>query len=272
MNKKKVFVISLILIVIIWSFNVMTQQASSSSTTDDINDNNPSQSSNESGGETPVTEQEVIQTQPTELEPAPQWIIDKVNNYIISMVGEDYFNQYITLKKSQTNIELDKIGAKYVLTYIYTHNLKDHADDVPYQVEHQFKLRTDPDGELVEYRGIKYEGPNKPYQFLISKSEVNSTAIGYGLKEPFEVFLSYKDYVWVAWTKTCVTEGNIEGLFIDVDTGEIISKKTSTDSCIEKADEEEKVIEPEPTQKVEVKEHRTFFQKIVDWIRSLFRK
>lgn len=273
MNRKKILFILLILILIISSSDAIAQQASSSSTTD------PSELPEERNEERSKIEYKINQVQ---LESAPKWVIDKINNYIISMVDKDYFTKYLNLMGSQTKVKLDKVGAKYILTYIYTHNLKDSPKSTPYQVEHQFTLRVDSNGNLLAYRGIKYRGPNKPYQFLISKDKANQIAKKYGLEEPFEVSLYYGNqgynsdiplkegtYVWGAGAQKCVTKGNIESLFIDVDSGRIIGKKTSDTSCIERIltfpDEKGKI-------KDEVKQYKSFFQKIIDWIKSLFIK
>lgn len=292
MNKK---LYTFIFIFVICNLNVIAEQVSSSSMTGGIDDdisglpNSPTE-------ETPIVEVEAIPGQVLDSEPAPQWVIDKVNDYVISKVGENYFSQHFKLQKSYSNTNLDKTGAKYKLTYLYTHNLKDNPDDTPYQVEHFFELRADPDGELVEYRGAKYRGPRQPYQFLISENEANQIAIGYGLKEPFEVRLSYGrsgynsdtsieegTYAWVAWSKNYIPERNIEGLFIDVDTGSVIGKKTSKESYVEEAqDTEEAGAFPNKEEKVmkfteklskqeKNKLHKSFTKRIFEWVLSWFR-
>lgn len=238
-----------------------------------------------------------------ELEPAPQEIIDEVDNYIISIVGGDYFAEHFKFNKSITT------GTDYKLTYVYTHDLKDELGNEPYQVEHLFVLRVDSEGNLTGKR-ISYTGPREPYQFLISKSEAREIAKQNGLEEPqLELYYGNQGYnsdtpieegtyVWLAWVDGCFPKGTIEGLFIHVDTGEILGRMVSSgcggtvtgeyvegSTDIEKTDigsmreiqitsinETDNTPDTDENVVSSDKEETSIFQKIINWIKHLFAK
>ncbi|PIN87279.1 hypothetical protein COV19_00145 [Candidatus Woesearchaeota archaeon CG10_big_fil_rev_8_21_14_0_10_44_13] len=197
----------------------------------------------------PDTYPDVVKVIPTE--PAPQWVIDKMNNYFISMIGEDYFVEHLKLVKNRTLSSMGKSGEKYLFIYNYTHNLKDKPSDNPYRVAHTFNLRADSNGELVAVRGVRYTGPNKPYKFLISKEEAISIAAEFGLTRPFfktagsEAYVYYGNqgyntdtpveegtYAWeMSSFRNCIPGKRVEALWVDVDTGDIITTKSVESDC-----------------------------------------
>ena len=100
-----------------------------------------------------------------------------------------------------------------------------------------------------------------------------------GMEEPWEIEIYYGrqgyksdthiepgSYVWGVWSQSCVTTGNIEGVFIDVDTGKVIGKKTSSSTCLEEllSAEEPKIDMVKSDKEV------SFFQRIINKIRSFF--
>ncbi|PIN87277.1 hypothetical protein COV19_00135 [Candidatus Woesearchaeota archaeon CG10_big_fil_rev_8_21_14_0_10_44_13] len=224
---------------------------------------------------------------------APQWAIDKANDYIISVLGEDYFEEHIKLV---TNTTGNSRG--YFFYYNYIHDVKDEPTGTPHQVVHLFHVQANWSGTIV-----RYGGPREPYQFLISSSEARDIAIQNGMKEPvIELDYGTQGYdsntpipggtcVWVAWTYGGVPKGDPDLLFIHVDTGELLGKRISegysgaimtstidlneekrdgestqpnnTDKKVNLTDREEKVASS-------AKEETGIFKKIINWVKALF--
>lgn len=150
--------------------------------------------------------------------PAPNWILEEARKYIVSYVGEDYFNEHIEIKKSQTNFNVDKIGAKYVIYPDYSFLIKgDNGKTII-----GFKMWLDENGKV-----IKYEGPTKPYQFAISKGKAINIAEGKGLPsggfariEMGSTFGVNESYIWYASTEKF--EPGTMAVYIDVDSGKVL--------------------------------------------------
>lgn len=170
---------------------------------------------------------------PIEQEPAPDWILNKAKEHIASYVGEKYFNKHIYVKKSWTEPKVDKIGAKYRIYYTYKFKIKGDLNETFIE----FILWLDPNGNLVKYREIEYRGPQKPYSFNISKREAEDLAGKQGMEniETTEIVFGLlfnsnegrinESYVWYVSSKN-PAEGELEVIYIDVDSGEVIGNLT----------------------------------------------
>ena len=194
------------------------------------------------GGATVPEKEEVVIEVPMEREPAPDWILDKAKQYIVSYVGEEYFNEHISVKQSWTESTPDKIGAKYRIFYNYKFKIKGDLDETSIE----FVLWLDPDGNLAEYRGIRYRGPQKPYAFNISGSEAEEIAKEEGLPESIteiierdgktynttklttakiEFGLNFiginESYIWYVATENYEV-GKPVAVYIDVDSGKVL--------------------------------------------------
>ncbi len=165
------------------------------------------------------------------------WILDKAKEHIVSYVGEDYFNEHISVKRNETKSKIDKIGAKYRIDYIYKFKIKGDADETSIE----FPLWLDPDGELLEYRGIKYRGPQKPYIFNISREEAEEIAKSEGIKEIESISIVLglmfngdkgnigESYVWHVSSKSPIG-GELAVVYVDVDSGNIIDVATELEA------------------------------------------
>jgi len=173
---------------------------------------------------------------PVEKEPAPDWVLDKAEGYIVSYVGQKYFDEHIFLKKSFTNLKVDKMGAKYKILYSYEFKINEDVDETLID----FNLWLDPDGGVVEY-----EGPQKPYSFTISRKKAIEIAKTQGLPESdtetiekggqtysIEKLTTAKiefgpkfdideSYVWHVSTENFQV-GKPVAVYIDVDSGDVL--------------------------------------------------
>ncbi|PIN87275.1 hypothetical protein COV19_00125 [Candidatus Woesearchaeota archaeon CG10_big_fil_rev_8_21_14_0_10_44_13] len=237
-------------------------------------------------------------------QPAPQWVIDKANDYIISVLGESYFEEHIKLTKNSTGK-----SRGYFFYYNYTHNVRDEPNGAPHQVMHLFQVQANWSGAIVGYNG-----PREPFQFLISSSEARDIAIQNGMKEPVvELDCGIQGYdsdtpisdgtcIWGVWTYEGVPKGNPDLFFIHVDTGEVLGKRLSEgeartgvaaqtgENALESKNNEK--IDIEPTQDIQINnsipedisnkkdvnenmitpknEEVNIIQIIISWVKSLF--
>ena len=139
-------------------------------------------------------------------------IIEKANQYVISLVGEEYFKNKFTL----SNLSYHSKN-----TIIYDYFLG------------QVTLRLNTEGNVREY-----QGPTKPYSFNIDKEEAVRIAKSKGLQEPITAQLVYgglgfdsdagtitESYMWDVSSQK-YSEGNLWIIYVDIDTGDIIGVKT----------------------------------------------
>ena len=207
-----------------------------------------------------VTDKKITKaiTVPYQRDPAPKWVLEKTKGYITFYVDEDYFEEHISLKQSWTEETIDKIVAKYRVVYDYKFKVKDELDETHFQ----FSLFLDENGDLVSYKGIKFRGPQRPYQFKINRSEAIAIAQQAGLPGPyvktlFEIrpgkavkkenitrnitadiifALGFnadnaginESYVWHI-TAGKIVGGKPEVIYVDVDTGEVVGILTMPD-------------------------------------------
>ena len=201
-------------------------------------------------GATDIEFGQKIMQGPTPL-PAPLWVQQRGNQYIISYVGGNYFNEHISLLKSEDLKSVNNFGAQYVLHYKYRIPIKETPNSFfPTIKDLVFTLWLDPKGELVEYSNIKYRGPQKPYKFLISRSEAlqiakenglpeSTTVTGtkgenvYTIQKPTTADIKFgldlrvnnepvnESYVWVVATEN-IQDNKPEAIILDVDTGDVL--------------------------------------------------
>jgi len=186
-------------------------------------------------------EHEVTTVSSSEIQ-TPLWVINKSNDFIIQKVGKTYFDDHIRI--SSVNTRTGKYSEKYVITYLYLHEVTHHVHEIPEQIRYQIKLRLNQDGDLVEYRGIAYPGPKMPYEFQLTEDNVTSIANDYGLLQPYDIQLYFGEngygsdepiedgtYLWVAASKQCVAGNNVYLIFVDVDSGVILGTKSRNTTC-----------------------------------------
>lgn len=175
--------------------------------------------------------------------PAPNNILNRADNYIISNVGRKYFDDHIYQTKSyvspdENNIEYDyysqnnnRIYPKYKIDYDYKFRIEGESQDTTID----FHLWLDKNGNLVdgEGRGYKYSGPQKQYSFSISRDEIINIARNEGVEniEEMKIVLGLnfhgdngnlkESYIWHVTAKS-PNVGTPEVVYIDVDTGEVI--------------------------------------------------
>jgi len=152
--------------------------------------------------------------------PAPNSIIQKATTYIINFVGEDYFNSYISLNDSYkitygpTLAEPDH----YAVIYSYSipnKNVYIKAPDSFYTPK--VYIRFDLDGNITSY-----DGPNKPYKFLVDEEQALEIAKKNGVENPIDGYLSQTAGVWEVYGPFNVV--GVETIYLDVDTGEVIRR------------------------------------------------
>lgn len=150
---------------------------------------------------------------------APNEIIEKANQYIISLIGEDYFKDKLVFDKSISYSYSGKDASSYAVIYGYFLG--------------QVLVRLNSKGEIVSY-----QGPTKSYSFNINKEEAIRIAKSRGLQEPIDAQLVYggtgfgsdtgsitESYMWDI-SSGRISEGSLEIVYIDIDSGNIIGVKT----------------------------------------------
>ena len=151
--------------------------------------------------------------------PAPNSIIQKANKAIIDFVGENYFNSYISLNDSYKIIyPPDRFEPdSYVVVYSYSipnKNVYIKAPDSFYTPKVYIWF------DLNENLTL-YDGPKKPYKFLIDEEQAIKIAKRKGV-ETNDAILIPNAGVWeVGGTFNIVGR---ETIFIDVDTGEVLRR------------------------------------------------
>ncbi len=146
--------------------------------------------------------------------PAASWIIDKANNYMISLLGEDYFYNNIKFVTSTTQ------------------GLNQYAVEYRHPKIDFIQVRLDVYGNVTSYRG-----PTKPYSFNLTKEQAIEIAKSYGMMEPIEASLVYggigfqtdsgniyESYMWHLYSKS-YRSGRPNIVYIGVDNGEILGAK-----------------------------------------------
>ncbi|OIO81098.1 hypothetical protein AUJ84_01680 [Candidatus Pacearchaeota archaeon CG1_02_32_132] len=160
--------------------------------------------------------------------------MDDAESYIVSYVSQNYFDEHIELLRSQTNSNIDKSGAKYRVVYNYGFNIK--GDYTRIFIE--FEMWLDESGNV-----IGYDGPLKPYNFLISRMEakriandagmtkVDSQNIIFGLGFRTDKGEINERYVWYLSSEETV-KGEPEVIYLDLDTGDVIGILTKIEGVV----------------------------------------
>lgn len=160
----------------------------------------------------------------------PEEMITRANQYLILLVGQAYFDAHIG------GPIMDSVTGKTTIEYSIEYNLGGFFD-VYYNdrhIEDSFSISTsivlvklDQKGNVLEYRG-----PTKPYNFSISKEQAMNLAQKAGLKQPTGAEIVFgKDheinegYIWDVWTDAFLDEGELEIVYLDVDTGKVMATK-----------------------------------------------
>ncbi len=143
---------------------------------------------------------------------APSWIIEKANNYMISLLGEDYFYNNITLVASSAD--------------------SDYAVQYSHPNMSFIQVRLDTYGNVTKYRG-----PTKPYSFNLTEEQAIETAKNQGLMEPIEASIVYggtgfstdsgsiyENYMWHLYSGK-YRSGRPNIVYVDVDNGNILGVK-----------------------------------------------
>jgi hypothetical protein len=160
----------------------------------------------------------------------PDLVLKNSNKFIVSRVGQDFFDKYITPDFSNTK----EINAKYYMVYSFK------IPDKPY-VDTKIKFTVDSTGRVTERDNVIglpdcLSGPEK-CQFNINKEQAVQIAkdnkFKQGIKDwktEFKWEPKYHQYVWSILSTLEESRGsfgltgNGEILLIDPNTGEIISK------------------------------------------------
>ena len=162
----------------------------------------------------------------------PDKILKNSNNFIISRVGQDFFEKYIKPDFQDTK----EINSKYYMVY----NFK--ISDKPY-VDTKIKFTVDTTGRVIDKADITglpdcLSNPEK-CRFNIDEEQAKKIAtennFKQGIKEwkvEFKWEPKYNQYVWSILSTLTASQssfgfrGSGEILLIDPDTGNIISKDT----------------------------------------------
>lgn len=176
------------------------------------------------GSEEPLKEHKVIEGKTTS---APQKIIQIANNYIISLVGSDYFQQnFILVHTVDSGGTSPKDSSRYVVEYQYSLGNKIFKTTV----------RLDESSSV-----ILYTGPTSAIKLNISKEQAIEIAEDNGLEGALTAdlvsgkngFISdggviYEEYLWSVWTDRMDENysGKPQQIYIDVKTGDILGIKT----------------------------------------------
>ncbi len=208
----KVLPVAVIVILILLTINVIAQET-----------NPPPPEEGIPGPSEPSSPEEAKSVTP---EPAPSEIIAKADKYIISIVGQSYFDQYFEPLSSASMAAPDKDGSSYSVTYLYT------APEKVYRA-HGADVRLNINGDVVSYKG-----PDKPYQFLITREQVLNIAKNNGMTNPTDAAITYggnglqtdkgpiyESYVWVVSSDTA-QQGTPYAMAIDVDSGMVLGRLT----------------------------------------------
>jgi len=165
-----------------------------------------------------------LETHTIYADPAPDWIKEKAEAFIIDLVGEEYFKDHFELiNAGDWGMESEKDGSRYSISYYY------HFTDAITSM----KIKFNEEGNVVVYTG-----PDKPYQPMgIEKATKIAKEFGM-LDDSFEIKLRKGDsmigdehddqtYYWVIGTplgKKVKKEGNfyIEYMTIESESGKII--------------------------------------------------
>lgn len=233
-------------------------------------------SENRSYGE----EENIIPTEPemgeakegTPAGPISPEMVEKANQYIISLIGEEYFKNKFILYKS---ISDSSSGSSGVVIYNYFLG--------------QVSLRINSNGIIREYIG-----PTKPYSLNINKEEAIRIAKSRGLQEPIDAQLVYggigfssdngsitESYIWDI-SSSKISKGNLEIVYVDIDTGDVIGVKTfeyiplheltqSTEEVNKTNKQINKSIE-EVNKTSENLSKRSFLSNIINFFKSIFKK
>lgn len=154
--------------------------------------------------------------------PAPDFIIQKANEYIIGFVGKDYFNSYFSLNDSYKIVyPVESFGKdlygkdQYIVGYFYNIPHKD-------VFRRDVGVRFDLDGNIAEYTG-----PKKPYKFLITKDQAIKIAKQNGI-ENIEDWGIHAWGNWEVYGPTTSEGWDRNTVYIDVDTGEVLRRTIDT--------------------------------------------
>ena len=163
---------------------------------------------------------------------ADQSIINRADNYVKLKLGDDYYSKHVVFESGSSYEECTRNDCKIRSEVYFKHNIPFDVVEDPHLGGILYIIVTlNEDGDVV-----RYIGPVKPYEFLISKDEAISFAKGYGLVEVTSAGLapSYVDdsyeLVWAVSSNDISGYGEVlneplyKGVYVDVDSGEIVGE------------------------------------------------
>lgn len=164
------------------------------------------------------------------LGPADQKFIDAAEEYVKQKLGEEYYNQFISFQSGDSYEDCienectvrNEISFNYKIPF---ETVSDpHLGGPP-----RIGVRADNDENIV-----KYVGPIKAYQFLISKEEAIEKAKSYGLVNVTNAGIVTSsggedgyEIVWAVSSNDLAGYGEVlkeplyKGVYVDVDSGDI---------------------------------------------------
>ncbi len=179
-------------------------------------------------------EQTIVSPPPTTITPpgptptpvtvaAPSDIISKADNYIVSLIGKDYFMNNLNYFQSSDSGSVGKGGARYWVAYTY-------------KIPHEFYVGTNSVQVFLDASGnvVSYRGPTKAHTFAITKEDAEKIAYENGLRASlFDAIIRTgsswnmaEDYVWlVSATGQYESSATPSAVFLDVDTGAVLKSE-----------------------------------------------
>ena len=161
---------------------------------------------------------------------ASQQSIEAARQYLWKKLGENYYNQFVIF-------ELGEAYRTCIETGCEIRNIISFSYKIPFETVGDPQLGPPPEKiyVTVDEQGviINYEGPAKPYQFLITAEEAMARAQSYGLKDIKAAVLSQaltsegSEIIWAVSSNEVVDVGEVlgesiyRGVYVDVDSGEI---------------------------------------------------
>jgi len=160
---------------------------------------------------------------------APQIIITKADEHIISKVGQSYFSEFFEFVNSSSYSQ-GKDGSSYAVQYKYLIPENNFRTGVGTE---QVIVRLSSNGDVVSY-----QGPLRAYEFVVTKERALSIARKNGMLSPTDAEIVYggkgfrsdtglitESYIWNVFSDSA-EEGTPYVIYIDVDTEDMIGKLT----------------------------------------------
>jgi len=161
----------------------------------------------------------------------PPKIIDKAKEYIISNVGEDYFNTYFHLKDSMFIPESwrpeNNPNETYMVVFDYNISIGDYSATIIAE------MHFDSEGNITRAYGIPTEGYLMPFKIdreeairIASKAGLPSGTVGYTAQITHMIYQELNAYVWAVETWLTLPPPNSDpakGMYamIDVKSGKV---------------------------------------------------